>query len=370
MKNLFFSLLVLFNISQLAAQTMSSVPLAKLETLHSNIVGEDYTLHVTLPFGHDPNGKKYPVLYYLDAWSTSATINEMTLGFMWFKKIDPVIFVGISYDTDPFSVGKLRKRDYQPPINELDKKNGGDKFLQFIKTELAPYIEKNYAANPNDRGLMGGSLGGLFCTYAMKEEPDLFDKFIVTSPSLWYSDEYLLKDEELLKNINNASKKEVFISVGSLENPGMISYANQLYDLVKTNKNIQSHKVIFDQEDHGSVGLPASSRGIRYLYKNKFENLKDIAFSHYKKKEYAKGLENLKLAFEVAPEKVDEGDRYNIACFYALVNDTEKAFHYLNMIVERKYKDYKHIKKDEDLVSLYSDTVSYTHLTLPTNREV
>ena len=62
----------------------------------------------------------------------------MTLNMMWFKVIDPVIFVGIAYNTDPFSVGKLIKRDYQPPINELDKKDGGGEFLQFIKTELVP----------------------------------------------------------------------------------------------------------------------------------------------------------------------------------------------------------------------------------------
>lgn len=331
---------------------MSSIPLAKLETLHSDIVGEDYKLHITFPFGS--NGKKLPVLYYLDAWGTSGTINELGQSLMWFKNIDPVILVGISYETDPITLGKLRERDYTPPLSKEDKLKGGDKFLQFIKKELIPHMEKNYPVNDN-RGLMGHSLGGLFCTYALKEEPDLFDKFIITSPALWYGDGYLLKDKELLNNIKNATEKGIFISAGSLEHPSMIFSANQLYNLVKTNKNIQSQKVIFDEEDHGSVGLPATSRGIRYLYKNKFNALKEEAFIHYNKKEYAKGLESLKLAFEVAPEQVDRDDRYNMACFYALLNDTENAFHYLNSIADMKYKNYAHIKKDKDLISLYSD---------------
>lgn len=356
MKNLLFCLILCFSISQLTAQTMSSIPLAKLETLHSDIVGEDYKLHITLPFGHDPKGdKKYPVFYYLDAWGSSGTVNEMALGLMWFKTIDPVIFVGISYETNPFTIGKLRKRDYQPPLNDMDKEHGGEKFLQFIKTELTPFIEKNYAADPSDRGLMGGSLGGLFCTYALKKEPQLFNRLVITSPSLWYGKEFLLKDSELLENIKNANGLKVFVAVGSLEHKNMISHTNQLFDLIKTNKNIQSKKVIFEEEDHGSVGLPATSRGIRFLYKNKFKAFKEVAFIHYNKKEYDKGLENLKLAFEVAPEEVDESDRYNISCFYALVNDTEKAFYYLNMIVDKKYKDYKQIKKDEDFINLYSD---------------
>ena len=112
MKNLLALLILCFTISQLTAQTMSSIPLAKLETLHSDIVGEDYKLHITTPFGYQPSDKKIPVLFYLDAWVNSGTMNELASGLLWNKNIDPVIFVGISYDTNPFAFGKLRERDF------------------------------------------------------------------------------------------------------------------------------------------------------------------------------------------------------------------------------------------------------------------
>ncbi|MFK7773894.1 MAG: alpha/beta hydrolase [Saprospiraceae bacterium] len=355
MKKTLTLIILCFSISQLTAQTMSSIPLAKLETLHSDIVGEDYKLHITLPFGYNPNGKKYPVLYYLDAWSNSATVNEMALGMMWFKNIDPIIFVGISYETNPFSIGKLRKRDYQPPINELDKKNGGGKFLQFIKTELTPHIEKNYAADPNDRGLMGGSLGGLFCTYALKEEPQLFNRLNIISPALWHGEEYLLKDAELLENIKNANGLEVFIACGALEANEMISYANRLFDLVKENKNIQSHKVIFDEEDHGSVGLPATSRGIRYLYGNEYKILKDKVYDLYKKKEYTKALKTYQTVFEKHADQIDHGDHFDIACLYSLTNNSEKAFNHLQALADTNYKKSKNLITDTDLNNLHDD---------------
>lgn len=358
MKNLLSLLILCFSFSLFAQTnyTMSNIPIAKTETLYSDIVGEDYKLKISLPFFHNPNGeKKYPVFYYLDAWSKSGTINEMALSLMFGKTIEPVIFVGISYETDPFSIGKLRKRDYMPPVNDMDKEHGGEKFLQFIKKELAPFIEKNYAGDPNDRGLMGASLGGLFCTYAMKKEPQLFNRLNIISPSLWFGDEFLLKDAELKQNIKNANGMKVFIAVGSLESENMTSNANKLFDLIQANKNIKSQKVIFDEEDHGSVGLPATSRGIRYLYGSEYELLKDKMKSLYKKKEYAKSLKTYQTVFEKHVDKIDHGDHFDIACLYSLTNNSDKAFNHLQVFADTNYKKPKNLIKDTDFNNLHDD---------------
>ena len=91
------------------------------------------------------------------------------------------------------------------------------------------------------------------------------------------------------------------------------------------------------------------------MYKNKFKALKEAASEYYKKKDYPNGLASLQKAFELAPNEVELGDKYNIACFYSLIEDKENAFRYLNMIIDMKYGNYKYIKKDEDFVNLYSD---------------
>ncbi len=355
MKNLLILVILCFSISQLVAQTMSSIPLAKLETLHSDIVGEDYKLQISLPFGHNPKGKKVPVFFYLDAWGLSGTINEFAKSNMWSKNIDPVIFVGIAYDTNPFLYGKLRERDYIPTINETDPLKGGENFLQFIKTELIPYMEENYGADPNDRGLMGYSLGGLFSTWALKEEPELFQRFLIISPSLWYGEEFLLKDDQLMANIKNSKGLKVFITCGSLEGKTMVSNTNQLFEIAQQNKNIKSKKVIFEDEDHGSVMLAAMSRGIRYLYKNKYKELIETGMDYYHKKDFKTALEKFNSAFDSSPSSVREGDRYNIACLYALTGDSESAFQYLKILVEAKYDNHKHIKQDADFNSLHQD---------------
>jgi predicted alpha/beta superfamily hydrolase len=69
---------ILFSVLHLNAQyTMTGVPPVKQDTIHSDVVGEDYYLQITLPLTFSPTRSKYPVLFYLDAYGTSAGMNEL-----------------------------------------------------------------------------------------------------------------------------------------------------------------------------------------------------------------------------------------------------------------------------------------------------
>jgi predicted alpha/beta superfamily hydrolase len=186
MNKTILSFALLLITSYLVAQKTSGIPLAKQVTLHSEIVGDDYSLQVTLPYPFKPYEKKYPVLFYLDAFGKSAGMNELVKSKMYSRSFQQFVMVGISYNTNLRAYGKLRSRDYIPPMNDMDSINGGSNFLNFIKDELIPYCETNYSTDPNDRGLLGHSLGGLFTAWAFKKEPDLFNKLAILSPSLQY----------------------------------------------------------------------------------------------------------------------------------------------------------------------------------------
>jgi len=179
---------------------------------------------------------------------------------MLLQQIDPIILVGISHETDLKGWVEQRHRDFKPPLSASDSINRADDFLSFIKTEVIPHIENKYAANPKDRGLIGYSLGGLFSAWVLKKEPKLFHKLGITSPSLWFGEGFLLKDEELINNIRTATNLEVFISYGSLEGDDFIAYGTKLYESLKTNKNIQVTKVIFENENHSTAWVTTYNR--------------------------------------------------------------------------------------------------------------
>lgn len=352
---LILAIVLLLSFSNLEAQkmpSMSSIPGPKLVSLYSEIVGEEYQLLLTFPLQFNPE-KKYPVFYYLDAWGTSGAMNELALSRMWNKSIDPVILVGISYNTDPFSYGSLRKRDYAPMVNKATKEGKADDFLQFIKTELIPFMEENYSAAVDNRGLMGYSYGGLFAAWALRQEPELFQKLALTSPSLWYEDYYLFNDEQFLNNISSAKDLRVFLSIGSLE--GGVKDSKKLYELMKANPSIESTFVVFDGETHGTVGSAAQSRGINFLYEHELRRIMKVAELAYAKKDYPLCLQKYEEAFSKYPREMDEGDQYNFACLYSLNGKADKAFELLELAVDEGYSDIQHINKDKDFKNIHKD---------------
>ena len=59
-----------------------------------------------------------------------------------------------------------------------------------------PFIDEEYRTVQTDRGLYGFSMGGLFTVYTMLHHPDLFQRYIAGSPSLWWNDGITFTYEE------------------------------------------------------------------------------------------------------------------------------------------------------------------------------
>ena len=82
----------------------------------------------------------------------------------------------------------------------LQTSGGGEKFLQFIKDELMPYIEKKYKPAPY-KIFSGHSFGGLMTFYCLTKHPDMFNAYISVSPALWWDNKIHLK--VATKNLRN-----------------------------------------------------------------------------------------------------------------------------------------------------------------------
>jgi predicted alpha/beta superfamily hydrolase len=81
---------------------------------------------------------------------------------------------------------------FPDPVPERRNQGGGaEAFLEFIVTELVPYIEQEYPVN-GIRVLTGQSDSGYFVLYAMIERPYDFDAWIASSPMIdWNRDRIL-----------------------------------------------------------------------------------------------------------------------------------------------------------------------------------
>jgi hypothetical protein len=257
-KKLFFTFIILAFGSQIVAQNdiklIKTTPLSIGETIEfqSKILNENRVLNIYLPNGYSKDSiQTYPVIYLLDGSIDEDFIHISGLvqfgSFSWIQMIPESIVVGIS-NVD-------RKRDFTfPTTNKKDKEDfpttgKSENFITFIEKEVQPIIETHYKTN-TIKTLIGQSLGGLLATEIIFKNPELFDNYIIVSPSLWWDDESLLN----YTPTSYSSKKSIFIAVGK-EGQIMERTAKALFDKLKLLKNDNTHLYFEFLEDktHGDA---------------------------------------------------------------------------------------------------------------------
>lgn len=145
---------------------------------------------------------------------------------------------------------------------------GASLFLKFIVKELAPYIDNNYLTDPADKALAGYSFGGLFSLYALFNTDNTFKRFFAGSPSTWWDEEMIFQEAETSLNSKKLDGKKLYISAGSLENPGMINGVEKMEALFEKyrEQDLTLSSKIFDNETHQSCAPAAFVRGLKFMY--------------------------------------------------------------------------------------------------------
>lgn len=250
---------VMLSVSTYTYAQHPSKPITIGETveLHSKVLAENRTLNVYLPEGYDPKDTmRYPVIYLLDGGLDEDFIHVAGLvqfsSFSWVNYIAPSIIVGIA-NID-------RKRDFTYPTTvKKDKEQfpttgGSAKFISFLQQELQPYIKKQYKTSGTSM-LIGESLGGLLAAEILQTKPDLFNDYIIVSPSLWWDDGSLLKKQA----VTPAKPINVYLAVGKeglapTATPHVMEVdANILADKLKDSKNINLYFDYLPEENHATI---------------------------------------------------------------------------------------------------------------------
>ena len=245
-------------------------------TIFSKIRGRDYQLYLSFPKNYSTKDSiSYPVLYILDGMYTFPVIK----GIRPFFERDTEDFIVVGVNASNF---KYRNDDYTTSVATFDdeknekrnatksafKTGGAAKFLESLKTEIIPFIDKNYKTNA-DRGIRGGSLGGLFVAYCLVNSDGYFTRFSISSPSFWWDNEKLLNQavKQFTENKTwDLPPTKVYISVGGQEGktmvPTMMKFSKYLENSNYENINLKWQ--IFDGESHISV-QPANLRKTIYM---------------------------------------------------------------------------------------------------------
>lgn len=279
------------------------------QVLHSKYVGDDFKIFIAHPVAPPPEGHKAPVVFVLDANLAFGLATDIARMLAFGAQMPSAYVVGIGYSVDNFTDTQLlRARDLTPTsFAQFDehfpkttglpggvRSGGAAAFLDFIHRELKPWVAQQLPqADLDDCTMVGHSLGGLFALYALLHQPDAFQRYVASSPSLWFHNEVLLQHEAAYAAAHRDLKARAFLACGALETEAELrrllaaapSHVSEAYkqmgrlrmvELVepfgqtlhaRNYPGLRLNSQVFPDEDHISVIPAALCRGLREVFK-------------------------------------------------------------------------------------------------------
>jgi predicted alpha/beta superfamily hydrolase len=249
--------------------TLNNTQLVPLASAKTNI---HYELVITLPssFKSAPD-KKYPVLYYLDAYWDAPLVNSVYGSLVYDAHAPEFIMVGISYAGENVNYDKERLRDLTPTkVVSRGESGGASELLRFIKESIVPFVEKNYRGDSNQRALSGSSLGGLFTLYAMYQDPVFFKRYIAISPAADWDGGYLATLDAAYAKQNKALNARLFLSYSTAEyklfGDPIAAFQQQIKK--RNYKNLHLMNYVMQNVRHASVKPDGYVRGLIWAWKD------------------------------------------------------------------------------------------------------
>ena len=133
----------------------------QIHRITSAVIGEAYQVFVHLPPSYEEGERRYPVLYLTDAdllFGIAANVARLS---QLRGDLPDFIIAGIAYGVYETDDRNHRARDFLAEVPEdSDWQPGADKFLQFLRTELVPYINANFRTDPTDLAIWARRLEG------------------------------------------------------------------------------------------------------------------------------------------------------------------------------------------------------------------
>lgn len=141
-----------------------------------------------LPHDYHQTEKHYPVLYLQDgqnlfddyapfgSWGV-----DKKLALMSEQGFGDIIIIAIDHAEED------RISEFTPSYRTRLGSGDGKKYVRFLADRLKPFIDERFRTLPEreNTGIGGSSMGGLISIYAGLMYPEVYQKLMIFSPSLW-----------------------------------------------------------------------------------------------------------------------------------------------------------------------------------------
>ncbi|KAJ5116676.1 siderophore esterase [Penicillium angulare] len=263
--------------------------------------GKKYLIQISWPLhwreSADEQGA-VPIIYTVDgnALFLTATESAWRLGVISENTFTGIV-VAIGYPVDrKLFEPERRNPDLTPATGTPTPGHGeADAFLDFIEKSVRPAVKSRFPqVSVSREALYGHSYGGLFTLHALFTRPHSFDFFFASSPSVWWSEKYILSEaEKFVKTDGSSNGKSPSLAVawGEYEQDPpqrpnetseqyekrkdfwkhiyMVDNAKYLCDMLrKSNRLYSLDQTQFDGEDHTTVMAASVTRALTLFFQD------------------------------------------------------------------------------------------------------
>ncbi|WP_378741245.1 alpha/beta hydrolase [Nocardia brasiliensis] len=244
-------------------------------------------ISVARPTGPGGRDGPLPVLYVLDPFLWLPLVVHVSRALTWFTGFPPTLVVGIGHPTtDHIDYFALRARDFSPVEGELPPSispiplhrgtGHADRFLDVLAARVFPGIEERYGADPSDRTILGWSFSGLFGLHALFTQPELFDRYLIVSPSLPWGGYALFDTERRYAQTHSDLPKDLFLVAGTHEDSVeaardgwiMVPLVQRLFDTLTRRgyPSLRPDTLWVEGMEHTTAGWSGVAPGLRFLF--------------------------------------------------------------------------------------------------------
>lgn len=258
-------------------------------TMHDP-VGRDYPIWVSLPAGYARETHlRYPVLYVTDAlYSFPLARSVRNMVGQGGAHLAPFILIGLP-PQEGLSSQQSRSRDYTPtrptrsPGDEYTDGityGGAAHYRDFLVQHVLPQVEARYRIDPAQRAFAGHSYGGLFGAFVLLTRPAMFQRYILSSPSLWFDQHVIERIEADYASAHADLDARVLLSIGAHETPAsdapfaarndMVAHTQAFADRLRGRgyPGLQLETRVVPDEDHLTVYPAMLTRALLALFPN------------------------------------------------------------------------------------------------------
>jgi len=242
-----------------SAQGKETVVIGEKVTVHSRILDKEMRLSIHLPDEYDTSNDRYPVLF------TFQTHFEQAAGAvknLYDYRLTPRI---ICVRIDNYDFGYLTPT----PIENRPNSGQADRFLEYFKDELFPYMSSNYRVH-DYRIIFSNSWGAAFIVYAILTRPELFQAGIASIPWVNYENQnrFILENAEAILRKENYRNNFLYITMDDESDllPDLNALVGILEDNAKPGFEWEYHH--WSEEDHTSTPYRSIHSGLRAIFED------------------------------------------------------------------------------------------------------